>query len=157
MKRSLLGAVVIVIVAACGTSPAGSVSPSSSNAGGAAGLLADLQRAGAATSPQGTFAPDPLPGRGLLLCVNGEVVRLYVYSSTAERAQATARIDRNDPSHVGSAMVDWVGRPRFWQRDRIAVLYLGPTQATETLLTSVLGMPFARGQGGLPSQTEACS
>src|SRR6266568_3169624 len=88
MKRSLLLVVLMVVVAACS-------GPSSSAGGGAQGLVADLQRAGAVASPHGRFAPDPLPGQGVLLCVNGELVRLYVYSSTAERAQVTARIDRN--------------------------------------------------------------
>jgi hypothetical protein len=121
-------------------------------------LIADLQRAGATTMRQGSFTPDPLPGEGVSLCVNGQPVNVYVFASAAERKQASARIDRTDPFHIGTAIVEWIGSPRFWERDRIIVLYVGPDPAVQTLLTSVLGPPFATGGLGRPLQPpERCS
>jgi hypothetical protein len=57
---------------------------------------------------------------------------------------------------VGTAIVEWAGRPRFWQGNRILVLYLGESAATEALLTSVLGPPFAEGPGRAPLQVRDC-
>lgn len=49
----------------------------------------------------------------------------------------------------GTSIVDWTGSPRFWQHDRLILLYLGGDAGTETLLTTALGPPFARGVGGV--------
>jgi hypothetical protein len=46
-----------------------------------------------------------------------------------------SRIKPDDPSNLGTSIVEWAGRPRFWQRDRILVMYLGESAATEALLT----------------------
>jgi hypothetical protein len=81
------------------------------------------------------------------MCVGTEPVRLYVFGSERDRMAAAAQINPTDPSNMGTSMVDWDGRPRFWQRDRLLILYLGEDAATETLLQSVLGQPFASGQG----------
>ena len=99
----------------------------------------------------GAFNPDPLGGRGARLCVAGQQVSLYVYATEQERAAASARIDPNDPSNLGTAMVAWAGNPRFWQRGRILVLYLGNVAAVEAGITSVLGEPFARGRVRAPA------
>jgi hypothetical protein len=146
MKLVLL-LVALVVVAACQAASSGSPAPSRLD--GVDGLVADFSAAGATVRPAGTFAADPLPGLGTLLCLGKQPVRVYTYSSAAERAQVGARIDPRDPSKVGTAIVEWTGSPRFWQRDRILVLYLGSDAATEALLTNLLGQPFARGAGGL--------
>jgi hypothetical protein len=136
----------LAVVAGCqGTSPS---SPTPSRIDGVEGLVSDLSASGASARAAGTFTADPLPGQGTLLCVGQEAVRVYSYASPEERAQVAARIDPRDPSKVGTAIVEWTGSPRFWQRDRILVLYLGSDAATEALLTAVLGQPFARGPGG---------
>lgn len=96
------------------------------------------------------FNPDPLPGRGVRLCVGGQEVSVYVYPTPEERAAVAARIDRTDPSNVGTAIIEWRGDPTFWERDRLIVLYLGRDPGTEATLTEVLGAPFASGQGRDP-------
>lgn len=58
----------------------------------------------------------------------------------------TAVIDPEDPTYVGEAIIEWIGYPRFWERDRI-VVHVGTEEETEGLLTSILGRPFARGDG----------
>ena len=75
-------------------------------------------------------------------------VRVYVYPDAGQLEAVVKQIDPEDPSHIGSSIVDWIGPPRLWQRDRLLVMYLGDSQATEDLLTSVLGAPFASGAGG---------
>ena len=139
--------IVAVAVAAACQSPVASptVSP---GAGGLAQLIADLQAAGATVTLAGSFTTEPLSGQGASLCVNGEHVQVYVFPSVVERVQGATRIDSSDPSHIGNGIVEWIGPPRFWQRDRIVVLYVGPNAATDTLLRSVLGPPFAEGHGG---------
>lgn len=157
MMRSSFLLLAAVLVAGCGWSASAGSSPSTSGDGPEA-LIADLQRAGATTTNQGSFTPDPFPGKGVSLCVNGQPVNVYVFASAAEREQASGGIDRTDPFHVGTAIVEWIGSPRFWERDRILVLYLGPDPAVEALVTSVLGPPFARGGLGRPPQPpETCS
>jgi hypothetical protein len=157
MKTPLVVLVVAIIAASCqGSSSGGSPSPSP-RAQGVEGLIADLRGAGAAVTTGASFAPDPLTGQGVVLCVAGEPVRLYAFASAAERAQTASRIDPTDPSKVGTSIVEWIGNPRFWQRDRILVLYLGRNAATETLLRSVLGEPFAKGVGGRTVRPDTCS
>lgn len=142
----------LLLVVACG-GPAPTASPGSSPTpaiDGAQGLIGDLADAGADAFAQETFDGAPLAAQAELVCVNGEEVRVYGYSSAEERAAAAARIDPNDPSNVGTAIIDWVGWPRFWERDRILVLYAGRDEATIDLLVSVMGDPFAVGQGRPP-------
>ena len=116
--------------------------------GGVAGLVTDLAAAGAAARADGAFTTDPIGGSGTSVCVGRESVNVYVFASDAERAAAVARIDRRNPSHVGNGIVEWVGSPRFWQRDRIIVLYTGSNAPAIAALTSVLGQPFAATPGG---------
>jgi hypothetical protein len=156
--RYLLIAVVVALVAtACqGNSTSGSPSPSL-GADGVVGLVAQIRAAGAVVAEAGAFSTDPLSGRGVLLCLGNEPVRVYEFTSAAERAAVASRIKPDDPSNLGTSIVEWAGRPRFWQRDRILVLYLGESAATEALLTSVLGPPFAKGPGRAPLQARDCA
>ena len=133
------------------SSPPGAPSPSNSPAAGGngvGGLISALAAANAPVRQAETFDPTPLRGQGVLLCVGREEVRVYVFASEQERATAATSIDPSDPSHVGTSIVEWMGNPRFWQRDRILVLYLGTDAPTDRLLTSVMGPPFARGADG---------
>jgi hypothetical protein len=108
-------------------------------------LAADLAAAGGTVSRGSTFAPaPPFWVAAVNLCVERGMVRVYVYPDAQARRAAADQVDPSDPSVVGSAIVDWIGRPRLWQRDRVLVMYLGDHAATEDLLTSVLGPPFAR-------------
>jgi hypothetical protein len=81
---------------------------------------------------------------------------VYEFASAGERAAVASRIDPVDPSNLGTSIVEWDGRPRFWQGDRILVLYLGESAATHALLTSILGPPFAEGPGRAPLQASDC-
>ena len=147
MRLSLLAAGVLATVFAACATPASSPSPSPSG-GGVEGLLGALKAASVPVRQADRFDPTPLPGQGVLLCVGREEVRVYVFPTDEARVAAAGSIDRTDPSHVGTSIVEWTGNPRFWQRDRILVLYLGADAPTEALLTSALGPPFARGLGG---------
>ena len=110
--------------------------------------MSALAAASASVRQADRFDAAPLPGQGVLLCVGREEVRVYVFTTEQARLAAAASIDPIDPSHIGTSIVEWTGNPRFWQRDRILVLYLGTDAPTEALLTSVMGPPFARGVGG---------
>jgi len=122
-------------------------------------LVAELEQGESTVEEVGTFGTDPLGGNGRILCVNAEEVRVYLFGSEDLASAAAARIDPNDPSNLGTAIVEWAGTPRFWQRGPMLVLYLGEDQATEDSLRSILGEPFARGAGpgrGLPDVPSAC-
>lgn len=113
-------------------------------------LVVDLEAAGAAAHVGSLFAGDPFDARGGLLCVGKEPVQLYVFGSVRDREAAGKKIDPANPANMGTTMVDWNGRPRMWQRDRMIIVYLGEDAATEALLRSILGDPFASGQGRPP-------
>jgi hypothetical protein len=113
-------------------------------------LIVDLEAAGAEARVGALFAGDPLDAQGGLMCVGSEPVQLYVFGSVRDREEAVQRIDPTNPSDMGTTMVDWNGRPRLWQRDRMIVVYLGEDAATEALLRGVMGEPFASGQGRPP-------
>lgn len=110
-------------------------------------LVVDLEAAGATADVGALFSGDPFDAQGGLLCVGTEPVQLFVFGSVHDREEAVKKIDKANPSNMGTTMVDWNGRPRMWQRDRMIVVYLGEDAATETLLRSILGDPFASGEG----------
>ena len=155
-----------LVVGACGaaTSPSPSGAAAPSGAGGLApsasgqgqgdsavtGLVDALRTSGATVTDLGAFNPEPLGGRGVRLCVAGQQVSVYVYETADGRAAVAGRIDPTDPSNLGTTIIEWAGNPTFWQLDRLIVLYLGRDPAVKASLTSILGQPFASGQGRDP-------
>lgn len=122
-------------------------------------LIAELNGAGVTTLRVDTFSTEPLGGTGTLVCVGDEVVAIYLFNDEATATEVAARIDPVDPSNLGNASVAWAGRPRFWQRGPMLILYVGEDVATEYLLTEVLGPPFAQGAGpgrGMKGGHSAC-
>lgn len=158
----LLGALIVAGCAAGQSSPPNSsLVPSATGGKGsslsdappndpAGAFEAELRAAGAEVRETGAFNTDPLGGQGLGLCVAGQQVRVYAYSTPEDREAVAARIDPTDPSNLGTTIVEWAGNPKFWQADRILVLYLGSDLAVESGITTILGQPFARGQGRNP-------
>lgn len=142
MKAIALG--ILLIIIAC-SNPAGSTTTAVASEGEPARLIADLTAAGAAAEQVEIFSGGPLGGTGALICIGSEEVRVYRFESEDDATEAAARIDPDDPSEIGTAIVEWAGNPRFWQRGTILVLYLGKDEDTESLLIEVLGSPFARG------------
>lgn len=156
MRRlALIGLLVVACQPGSGT-PSNPPSPTAV-AGYPERLLADLSAAGVEARVGQIFAPDPFKAQGFLLCVGTEQVRMYVFPSIGDRMQAAAKIDPTNPSNIGTAMVSWNGRPRFWQVDRLLLLYLGEDAATEAKLRDLLGPPFASGEGRALLADPACS
>ncbi|MGI8517998.1 MAG: hypothetical protein ACR2ME_06635 [Acidimicrobiia bacterium] len=123
-------------------------------------FVAELTEEGVEIDQAETFSTEPVGGEGQLFCLGDQEVRVYLFAGDDEAAAAAARIDPNDPSNMGSVIIEWAGNPRFWQRGSMLVLYLGKDQATEDLITAVLGQPFAEGQGpgrGLPGLPGPCT
>ncbi len=175
MTRSIVRgasiAIVGLILAACAggaapstpptdgpaTTPGPSATPSEAPpAGGLTGLVAALEGAGAVVEPLDGFDGSPLSPNGSRICVDGEPVRAYVYSTPVASAEAASMIDPTDPTHIGTSIVEWDGSPRFWLFDTVLLLYLGADEATETRLTSVLGEPFARGAARQQRLPDSC-
>lgn len=120
-------------------------------------LVSDLRAAGLDARLGPLFAGDPLASQGVVLCIASEPVQVYVFGSVVDRARATAKIDPGNPSNMGATMVDWNGRPRMWQRDRLLIVYLGEDAATEAALRTALGDPFASSaQGRPPLREDSC-
>ena len=178
MPRPVFVVILLLVVAACTGSPAMSpapptASPAPSSTPGAdsptapptptalptespishgpAGLVADLRALGIEAEEKSQFSAEPLSTLGVQLCVAGEPVQVYVYGTPQEAAAVAAQIDPEDPSHLGrGAIIDWAGDPKFWLRDRILVLYLGTDEDVQAALVSLMGEPFAKGQGRPP-------
>src|SRR6266704_661221 len=104
MRWFLNVALLALVVGACQSAPGGGSATPSPVVDGVAGLIADLRSTGNSVSEAGTFAPEPLAGRGVLLCVNAEPVRVYEYESATERSQAGSRINPKDPSNLGASI-----------------------------------------------------
>lgn len=117
--------------------------PRPTEGGAADGLVEDLVTAGASAKVGSNFLAAPLPGEGILVCIGTEPVQIYLLKDHDAALAAASKIDRDDPTKIGTSIVDWAGRPRFWLRDRILVLYLGDNAATDAALRDVLGPPFA--------------
>jgi hypothetical protein len=167
MARGIRMVLIALLVAACGAGPA-TLSPTilasptarptpppspSPLPDPVAGLGAALGAAGASVREVGTFEPSPLTGSGTILCVDGQEVRVYLFETAEEAGAVASQINPTDPSQVGTSMVSWAGAPRFWRADRMIVLYLGDSPSIELGLTSLLGDPFAKGEGRGPILT----
>ncbi len=92
-----------------------------------------------------SFDGQPLAMEQVLVCANGEEIRVFSYGTQDERVAVSSRIDPADPSNVGTSIVEWDGWPKLWGRDRILVVYLGRDEATIDALTELMGEPFAQG------------
>lgn len=104
-----------------------------------------------------SFAGSPLSSRGTTVCAGGEVLQVFTFDANSDRDSSMASIDRHDPSHIGSTIVEWLGTPRFWSTDRAIVLYAGDDLSTVSLLSTALGQPFAEGDGmGRGPGTDGC-
>jgi hypothetical protein len=122
---------------------------------GAEALVADLVAAGMRAKLGSNFLAEPFPGEGVLVCVGTESVQTYLFRDHEAALAAASKIDRDDPSKIGTAIVDWVGRPQFWLRDRMLVLYVGDDARTDAALRTVLGEPFAEADAsGRPFRPE---
>jgi len=159
MKR--LDAALLLVIAACsGVGETTTTTTVDAEEGEPDRFVAELNVAGVDAAPVETFSTEPVGGQGHLICVGGEEVRVYLFATDELGAAAAARINPDDPSDFGNAIIEWAGNPRFWQRGPMLVLYLGEDQATEALITGVLGPPFAQGQGpgrGLPGLPGPCT
>lgn len=157
--RTSLVLTAAVLLASCGGSSSTTTGVDVSSVLDPMRLVAELEQGESTVEEVGTFGTEPLGGSGQILCVDAEEVHVYLFGSEELALAAAARIDPNDPSNLGSAIVEWAGTPRFWQRGPMLVLYLGEDQAIEDSLRSILGEPFARGAGpgrGLPGLPSAC-
>jgi hypothetical protein len=138
-------------VPTAGATPA----PSPSAATGIDALVADLAGDGAVAKVGSSFAAEPIGGQGMTVCLGAETLRTYEFLDHDAALAAADTIDRDDPSNIDGGVVEWNGRPRFWLRDRIIVLYLGADPATDAALRALLGPPFAEsqepGRGFLPN------
>ena len=166
MLARAVGAVLIAFVAACSAGPEPTpTNPPTQSPGvtgsqttGVAGVLEALGGAGAGVREADTFMADPLASQGVLICVDKEPISVYVFASPEDALARSRLIDPRDPSHVGTAIIEWVGEPKFWLHDRLIVLYQGTDAEVEQRLVDVLGQPFAFGQGRgfLPGAPDPC-
>ena len=162
--RRFLLALPLSLLVACSTTPVASPGPTNAPTGGPTtaptpspatgieGLVQDLNARGLTAKVGSPFLAEPMPGEGTAVCIGTDTLQVYGYIDHEAALAAASRIDRDDPSNVGTAHVTWNGRPRFWLRDRIIVLYLGSDAATDAALRQLLGPPFAESQqpgGGL--------
>lgn len=139
--------------------PASTVEPPSpySGPGGLDALVDDLAAAtGVEVGLVGVVDGRPLTTTQVIVCANHENVRVFEFATDAMRAMAAARIDPDDPSHIGGDIYDWSGMPRFWQRDRVLVLYVGTDEPTIAMLTMLLGEPFSQGRGRPLPRPDTC-
>jgi hypothetical protein len=176
MKQILASALILVLGACSPAAPSGSTasappapsggmppvivdSPNPTIADGAESLVEDLIAAGASAKLGSNFLAEPLPGEGVLVCIGTEAVQVYLLKDHEAALAAASTIDPDDPSKIGTSIVDWAGSPRFWLRDRMLVLYVGDNAATDTALRSLLGEPFAeaRAPGRPPLPAPDCA
>ncbi|MEO7664461.1 MAG: hypothetical protein ABIV26_04990 [Candidatus Limnocylindrales bacterium] len=168
-RRLLPGLLALVVLAGCSgavtsprpasptpPAPAASPSPSSTPAGALEQFVADLGAAHPDVRLGAPSAAGAFPVPGVVVCVATNPVIVYTFGSEPEAVAAAAKIDRTNPSNMGTTMVEWNGRPRLWQRERLIVVYLGEDAATDAALRKVLGEPFASGPGHFPLPDPSC-
>lgn len=108
-------------------------------------LVIDLRARGLPVALGTEFNGVLLGGDGTTVCVGDESVQVYAFLDTDAAIDAAATIDRDDPWSVGNAIVEWIGPPKFWLRDRAIIQYVGRDERVEEALRTLLGQPFADG------------
>lgn len=78
------------------------------------------------------------------LVVNGEDVQVLAYASEDAARQDASQISP-DGYTIGTAMVDWIGTPHFFQCGQMLVIYIGDSTKQLSLLEGILGPQFAGG------------
>jgi hypothetical protein len=136
MRRLLLVAVVAMsALTGCGA------------VGGVEGLVAELRARGLPAEVGGAFDGTLLGGDGTTVCIGDQSVAVYAFRDPAAAAAAADTINRDDPSNIGNGLVEWIGPPRFWLRDRLIVNYVGDDAALDAALRAAFGLPFAEAKG----------
>jgi hypothetical protein len=106
-------------------------------------LVSDLQSVGLAARIGSDQDASLLGGEATTVCVGNESISVYTFDDAGAASEAASTVNRRDPFQVGNAIVEWIGPPRFWIRDRVIVLYVGGDPAVDAALRSILGQPFA--------------
>ena len=122
-------------------------------------LIAELQAIGISAAHGTDLDAALFGGVSTVICVADESVNVYEYPDVDAAIAAAAMVNRDDPSMVGNAIVEWAGTPHFWLRDRLLVLYVGEDAAVAAALSQILGPPFAEGTDpgrGMPGRGPAC-
>ncbi len=143
MKRLLV--LIGLLLTACGSGPAqshgGPVQDQVS--------LIDALRKTVTVDISGTISQPFLnPQSGTTVRLSGGALttpadlQLFEYRD-ASAADADARRISPDGSGTATTKVSWVAPPHFFLKGRVMVLYVGIDPAVVSLLTSVLGAPFA--------------
>ena len=110
-------------------------------------LVADFQLMGLPAGLGTEFNAVVLGGTGTTVCVGDASVAVHEFLDQDAAIDAAATINAGDPSQIGNGIVEWVGTPRFWLRDRAIILYVGEDAAVDAALRNILGQPFAEGAG----------
>jgi hypothetical protein len=128
-------------------------------------LINDFTAAGATVVNNGRTEQGLFPGDNIGLwhvSINEVDVNVFEFSDTATRQATGENISpRGDTFTVtdGDTAVtthwDWIELPYFWAVDNLIVNYWGEDTAVVTLITNVLGQPFA--DGSQPYRPEAGS
>jgi hypothetical protein len=93
----------------------------------------------------GTF---PIGGEGSVECLNGQQIRIYEFSTAAERDSAAASLDPQDASRVDGASVAWSGNPIFWRSaERKLAMYAGVDVSVIDHLDDAFGARVSQGRG----------
>jgi hypothetical protein len=111
-------------------------------------LVADLQALGLPATIGRDQDAGLLGGVATVVCVGDESVSVYTFEDAGAASDAAATVNKRDPWNVGNAVVEWIGPPRFWMRDRGIVLYVGAEPAVDSALRTILGQPFAESRDG---------
>lgn len=94
----------------------------------------------AEAEPQDSFPFFSVTARRMV--VNGEDVHVFEYSSSEKVVSDQAKVSKTG-SPVGTTQITWIAPPRFYQKGRIIVLYVGDSDDVPRRLETVLGRPFA--------------
>jgi hypothetical protein len=157
-RLAVVALVVLLVLAGCaGQSPlpSSTTEQSSSAASATSGVsstdIAALRDAFAASgfdvtaSGPTTGGVLPSPAQFFPFAVNASPVQVYRFSTSQEASAVASKVGADGTSLItqsGPALVEWKGRPHFFMRDRLIVLYLSSqdlSSSVESNDTMILG------------------
>ncbi len=114
------------------------------------GLLEELRTAGGQVRFKNFNSDLPVSGAGQVVFLNGKEIALFEFPDDTAR---TAEADKIRSLVKQTGEEDSASTQRFYQRDRLIVVYSGAEPEVLKLLETNLQAPFATGQLPLPSDT----
>jgi hypothetical protein len=143
LRRFLLIAVAVLLIAAVACSSGGEIGPANSYDS----LAAALEAAGMKIddrSENGFLFSSVFSVPGIELTASGEQILAFEFATSEEAAQQASLVSE-DGYGIGLKYINWINTPQFYMNGNMIVVYDGSQSLVTSTLVTAMGEQFAGG------------